>query len=407
MARRNINVGTNLNDGTGDRLRDAMSKVNENFIELYETTLSSGNVTVSDSVIETTNVSDPDLTLKPAVQGNVNVVYGLNVNTDKSVCAFHIWSNDHDDINPLVFVDPVAKQANVNGTLTTDNLSITNDTIAYSNVQIGSSTLNYLTLLSQVQGDIIPAADSTNYIGSPSKKYITGYFNTVETSIINTGDITTTNANINILRVTDDAFLGDFLIRNSMISNRVPNNDIEIRPDGTGKVIVSSKLMVGSGVDTGETAQVNGDTIVNGNLTVTGNVLIDGGSVLGDKTIITFVIDGGLGETITPGSKRYLGPMNFGGTISSATLLADQTGSIEIEIRKCSYADFDAGVTHPVSGDAITASAPVTLVSAAKSQDTTLTGWTTSFATGDIFEFVVNSATTVTWVEVTLAVTKV
>lgn len=36
MARQNINIGTAANDGTGDKLRVAFDKVNDNFIELYE-----------------------------------------------------------------------------------------------------------------------------------------------------------------------------------------------------------------------------------------------------------------------------------------------------------------------------------------------------------------------------------
>jgi hypothetical protein len=35
MARQNINVGTTANDGTGDPLRTAFTKVNSNFVELY------------------------------------------------------------------------------------------------------------------------------------------------------------------------------------------------------------------------------------------------------------------------------------------------------------------------------------------------------------------------------------
>jgi len=35
MARQVINVGTNANDGTGDGLRNAYIKCNENFAELY------------------------------------------------------------------------------------------------------------------------------------------------------------------------------------------------------------------------------------------------------------------------------------------------------------------------------------------------------------------------------------
>ena len=37
MARQNINVGTTPNDGTGDTLRDATIKTNDNFTEVYNT----------------------------------------------------------------------------------------------------------------------------------------------------------------------------------------------------------------------------------------------------------------------------------------------------------------------------------------------------------------------------------
>ncbi len=36
MARQNINIGTAANDGTGDKLRVAFDKINDNFVELYE-----------------------------------------------------------------------------------------------------------------------------------------------------------------------------------------------------------------------------------------------------------------------------------------------------------------------------------------------------------------------------------
>ena len=35
MARKDINIGLTGNDGTGDSIRDAFSKVNANFQELY------------------------------------------------------------------------------------------------------------------------------------------------------------------------------------------------------------------------------------------------------------------------------------------------------------------------------------------------------------------------------------
>jgi len=36
MAKQTINIGTTANDGTGDGLRDAFDKCNDNFTELYD-----------------------------------------------------------------------------------------------------------------------------------------------------------------------------------------------------------------------------------------------------------------------------------------------------------------------------------------------------------------------------------
>jgi hypothetical protein len=35
MAKQTINIGSNANDGTGDPLRTAFNKINDNFTELY------------------------------------------------------------------------------------------------------------------------------------------------------------------------------------------------------------------------------------------------------------------------------------------------------------------------------------------------------------------------------------
>lgn len=105
-------------------------------------------------------------------------------------------------------------------------------------------------------------------------------------------------------------------------------------------------------------------------------------------TTLIFVIDGG-GSAITTGVKGDLGPLDFAGTIAAVTLLADQSGSIVVDIWKDTYANFP-----PVVGDSITASAKPTITTATKSQDTTLTGWTTSISAGDSLRFNVDSITT-------------
>jgi hypothetical protein len=114
---------------------------------------------------------------------------------------------------------------------------------------------------------------------------------------------------------------------------------------------------------------------------------------------IEFVIDGG-GATITTGVKGYL-EVPFACTVTAARLFADQSGSIVVNVWKDTYANFP-----PLVADKITASAPPTISSATKSQDTTLTGWTTAIAAGDILAFNVDSVTTIQRVTISLTVTR-
>lgn len=98
------------------------------------------------------------------------------------------------------------------------------------------------------------------------------------------------------------------------------------------------------------------------------------------------------GNPITTGFKAYR-RIQTGGIIKKVTVLADVSGSIVVDIKKCNYAGF------PVT-TSICASAKPTLSSAQKSEDVALTGWTTAFLEGDIFEFYVDSVSTVTFVSV-------
>jgi len=118
-----------------------------------------------------------------------------------------------------------------------------------------------------------------------------------------------------------------------------------------------------------------------------------------DIASITFIIDGG-GSAITTGEKGHL-RIPFACEIQRVTLLADQTGSIVIDIWKDTYANFP-----PTDADSITASAPPTISSAQKSEDSTLTGWTKTINAGDILAFNVDSAATITRVTLSLKVKK-
>lgn len=117
---------------------------------------------------------------------------------------------------------------------------------------------------------------------------------------------------------------------------------------------------------------------------------------LDDGTFDLNVIIGDGVNVISTGIKGDV-HVPFACTITGIFALADQSGSIVVDVWKDTYASFP-----PTDADSITASAPITISSAAKATDTTLTGWTTSVAAGDILRFNVDSATTVTRVTIVI-----
>jgi hypothetical protein len=82
-------------------------------------------------------------------------------------------------------------------------------------------------------------------------------------------------------------------------------------------------------------------------------------------------------------------------TINGWTVLADVSGSIVIDVHKCTFAGFPS--TTSIAGSELP-----TLVSAQKGQNTSLYTWTTGLSKGDILEFIVDSASTVSRVTVSI-----
>lgn len=112
---------------------------------------------------------------------------------------------------------------------------------------------------------------------------------------------------------------------------------------------------------------------------------------------IAFVIDGG-GSAITTGSKGYL-EIPFACTVTGWTIVGSPSGSIVVDVKRATYANFPT--TSSIAG-----TEKPTLSSATKNQDLDLTAWTTSIAAGDILEFVVDSASTVKKVTIVIRATR-
>jgi len=121
--------------------------------------------------------------------------------------------------------------------------------------------------------------------------------------------------------------------------------------------------------------------------------------VVDNESGLEFIIDGG-GAAITTGQKGHL-EIPFACTIKGWTIMADQSGSIVVDVWKDTYVNFP-----PTVADTIAGTEKPTLAAAQKNQDLTLTTWTTSLSKGDILAFNVDSVATVTRVTITLKVNK-
>lgn len=122
-----------------------------------------------------------------------------------------------------------------------------------------------------------------------------------------------------------------------------------------------------------------------------------GGAVLSHSTrTITFSYGSGGDAALDAGSTHYV-YVPYAATIKDWTIISESTGSVVIDVKKC--AGFNCNPT-----SSIAASAKPTLSNAWANQDTTLTGWTTSVAAGDKIAFVIDSASTLTRVNLVLKV---
>jgi len=94
MAKQTVNLGSSANDGTGDPLRTAFDKINDNFDELYlySTATSGNNITITANTIASDNTNG-NIILDPNGTGDIVVATGAELQL-----------TDHVD-NAVVFSD--------------------------------------------------------------------------------------------------------------------------------------------------------------------------------------------------------------------------------------------------------------------------------------------------------------
>jgi hypothetical protein len=227
------------------------------------------------------------------------------------------------------------------------NKSIDADLNTLSNIDNGDIKLSAGILFQKLE----PLASANLLVGSAGN---------VPTSVAITGDVTISNTGVT-----------------SIASGVIVNADIN-----TNAAIDVTKLAIGTAF---QRIRTNAGATANEYFT--------------ESASVSFVLDGG-GSAISTGIKGHI-EVPFDCEIVAARLFADQTGSIVVDINRDTFANYP-----PTGADSITGAAPPTISSSDKSEDTTLTGWTTVLSQGDILQFEVDSAATITFATLSLTLNK-
>ena len=322
MAQQSINIGTSANDGTGDPLRTAFDKINDNFSELYGSSAEAndlledttpqvgGDLDVNGKRI-TSARSNEDIILLPNGTGGVLAsavrIAGTTLSSDDSSSitiaeAFQV--NGATNIDGAVTATStvavtgattLSSTLAVSGatTLTTTNIdninifdnSITSDSNADINITPGGTgnlVLGALTL----NGTAISASDST-LIQLNEAVNVSG-----ATSLASTLAVTGATTLSSTLAVTGAAtFSGTAVIDNITINDETistsSNSDLVLSPGGTGDVVISALRVNGTTLDSSDSSavQINEATEIDGTLTVTGTATTAAINATGNVTV--------------------------------------------------------------------------------------------------------------------------
>jgi len=218
MAQQTINIGSSANDGTGDPLRTAFDKINDNFTELYGSSPFGKQVTISGNEVFA-NASNADLIL------NGNGTGGVVASAIK-IKGTTISSDDSTQVQ-------VNENLDVDGNITASgNITATGNIFAKGNINLGDA-----------------AGDQTKVVGVFEADNIQIDGTTITTNTTN-GSVTLTGNGTGGVNI-DNLTFND----NSITS--ASNADINLTPGGTGGVVASGVRIKGTSLSADDSSIIN------------------------------------------------------------------------------------------------------------------------------------------------------
>ena len=323
MTQQTLNIGSNANDGTGDNLRTAMTKVNENFTEVYSAPgFSLDAITISGNEISAVRSND-DLVFNPAGTGVVqfpaikiddNNIVGTRSNEDINllpsgtgsvvfgaikITGTSLSSDDSTaiNINENLIVDGTASvtgtatvgSLNASTGSTIGNLTLANGSITDSSGAISFGNENITTTGTLDVGGLttlstLAVTSTTGLVGTTTIDNLTFNDNTIGSS--SNADINLTPGGTGSVVISNLTVDSNINLTDNEITTTQSNSDLVIAPAGTGQVVIAKADINGGAIDN---TTIGGATPAAGTFTslaTTASLAIDGVTI-SDNTVST------------------------------------------------------------------------------------------------------------------------
>jgi hypothetical protein len=300
MARQNINIGSSANDGTGDPLRTAFDKINDNFIELYGTDGDSntlaGNLDINGWNIISSR-SNEDIRILPAGTGGVVAsavrIAGTTISSDDSTqitIAENIQTTGTLNVSGAATLSTslaLASGATVTSILDEDAMGSDSATAlatqqsikAYVDSQVTAQDLDFQgdsggALSVDLDSQTFTIAGGTGIDTAGSGQTLTINIDSTVATLTDTQTLsgkTLTAPTINAATMTGTVTIDSLSFADNTITTNASNANLELTASGTGTVEMLSNTNV-----TGN-ASVSG-TLTTADITTTGTHTITGQS---------------------------------------------------------------------------------------------------------------------------------
>lgn len=177
MAKQTVNIGAAANDGTGDPIRDAFDKLNQNFDEVYSSYVATGAVSVGNSTVNSVVSNTGGLVVSNSTVSTVanSGTFKIGNTTANSTLTSTVLTVAGNTTIGTASVNTTALalgNATVNSSLSQSTLAIStsaaNLTVNSSVLSLGNSTVNAVANSTQFKAAGANLTSNTLLLGSGS-----------------------------------------------------------------------------------------------------------------------------------------------------------------------------------------------------------------------------------------------